>query len=77
MRTYKRNSISDDLDKYDVLAKKDDFIEVTSWSNGEGFDVTIESPFSSHFQLTYGAFDAIKKLLKKLEKEQRKKWKKK
>ena len=30
-----RKSISDNLKKYDYLAKDDDFIEVIEWTNGE------------------------------------------
>jgi hypothetical protein len=35
-----RKSISDDLSIYDCLAKKGDFIEVTEWANGEGYNIS-------------------------------------
>lgn len=59
-----RKSVSDDLNKYDVLAKKDDFIEVTEWTNREGWDVSINE---TQFHLTRGQLDAINYLTKALE----------
>lgn len=41
MEFVERKSVNDKLRKYDHLAKDDDFIEVTEWANGEGWDVTI------------------------------------
>ena len=58
-----RKSVSDDLNKYDVLAKKDDFIEVTEWTNGEGWDISINE---IQFHLTRGQLDAINYLTKAL-----------
>jgi len=63
---YKREAIFSELKKFDVFAKDDDYIEVTEWKNGEGFDVDINSNERSFFQLTYGSFNALKKLIKKL-----------
>ena len=54
-----RKCISDDLHKYDYLAKEHSFIEVTEWANGEGWDITIDDKVMS---LTYGQLDAIKYL---------------
>lgn len=57
-----RITISDSLNKYDYLVKKDDkaFIEVTEWVNGEGIDISIERDKESKlFSLTYGELDAI------------------
>jgi len=46
--------------------KEGDFIEVTEWSNGEGYDVTInDKQFSLHFT----EYEALKKIIKKFEKE--------
>lgn len=56
MEKYNRKAVSDDLSKYDYLAKKDDFIEVCEWNNGEGIDVTINE---YHIHLTYGQLEAI------------------
>ena len=59
MDVVNRKSISDDLHKYDYLAKEHSFIEVTEWANGEGWDITIDDKVMS---LTYGQLDAIKYL---------------
>lgn len=57
-----RQTIIEDLHKYDYLINKDDkaFIEVTEWVNGEGIDISIERDNESKlFSLTYGELDAI------------------
>lgn len=54
-----RKSINDNLRKYDHLAKENSFIEVTEWSNGEGWDITIDDHTMS---LTWGQLDAIQYL---------------
>lgn len=54
-----RKSINDNLHKYDYLAKENSFIEITEWSNGEGWDITIDDRMIS---LTYGQLDAIQYL---------------
>jgi hypothetical protein len=70
MEKYQRHAITEDLQKYCYLAKEHSFIEICDWNNGEGFDVTIESGTNSKlFQLTHGEFKAIKKLVKKLDRD--------
>lgn len=64
MTRSERATISDDLKKYCCLAKTNDFIEITEWSNGEGWDVTIND---RHFHLTRGELVAINFLTKFLE----------
>ena len=59
-----RKSISDKLKKYDYLAKDNDFIEVIEWTNGEGYDITINDKIIS---LTRGQIDAINYLVRSLE----------
>lgn len=59
-----RNSISDSLKKYDYLSKESDFIEITEWVNGEGWDITIND---RHFSLSYGELEAITCLTKDME----------
>jgi hypothetical protein len=49
-----------------IFANKGDYIEVTEWYNGEGFDVEVFGKLSSRFQLTWGEYDALKKVIKKL-----------
>lgn len=58
-----RQSVSDSLKKYDFLAKDTDFIEVTEWTNGEGWDITIGD---RHISLSIGELDAINYLTQSL-----------
>ena len=48
--------------------KEHDFIEVTEWVNGEGWDITISD--TKHFSLHFTEFDVIKQLIEHLENEQ-------
>lgn len=44
-----------------------DYLEVTEWTNGEGFDIDIHTGSNNlRFQLTEGQFDAIKECIKLL-----------
>lgn len=63
----KRNSIHDKLCVYDYLAEKSSFIEVTEWTNGEGWDITIDD---KHFSLTDGQLKAINYLTQSLDYDQ-------
>ena len=63
MEFVERKSVNDKLRKYDHLAKDDDFIEVTEWANGEGWDVTINE---RQLLLTRGQLDAIEYLTRSL-----------
>lgn len=45
-----------------VVELKDDFIEVTEWENGEGYDIALSD--KQVISITIGQFDAIKKLIK-------------
>ena len=65
-----RKSVSDDLSKYDYLKNTDEnaFIEVTEWSNGEGYDITIETKNDNKLiSLTNGELEAINYLTKTLD----------
>lgn len=64
MESKKVNSISDNLRRYDYLAKKDDFIIVTEWYNSEGYTITINDKV---IDLSTGQLDAINYLVKSLE----------
>lgn len=66
MDKYNKKSVSDSLRKYDVLAKDSDFIEVTEWHNGEGWDITINDRMIS---LSFGQLEAINYLIKALDYE--------
>jgi len=62
-----RKDIFSELAHYDHIIKPDDYIEVTEWSNGEGYDVEIATSLGSRFQLTHGQYAALKDLITKLE----------
>ena len=52
------------LKAFDFLAKENDFIEVTEWTNGEGWDIAINDKIIS---LTIGQLDAINYLTKSID----------
>lgn len=49
-------TISVELKMFDYLAKDSDYISVTEWSNGEGWDIYIGD---NHIGLTMGELQAI------------------
>lgn len=63
METNSRKSVSEDLNKFCHLAKKGDFVEVTEWSNGEGYDIAFNENIIS---LSHGQIEAIVYLTKHL-----------
>lgn len=64
MEIYSRKTVYDNLKNYDHLSKDSDFIEVTEWHNGEGWDITINEQV---MVLTRGQLEAINYLTKVLE----------
>ena len=60
---YKRRSVFGELTG--ILTKEGDFVELTEWHNGEGFDICINEKTIS---VTCEEFRLIKKLHKKLKK---------
>lgn len=64
MESNKRKSVHDDLSTYDFLTKENDFIEVTEWTNKEGWDIAINDKIIS---LTEGQLNAINYLVKYLD----------
>ncbi len=70
MEINKRKSINDCLNKYCYLSDDEgDFIEVTEWTNGEGYDVNIftKNEKSKTFNFTHGELEAINYLVKSLQ----------
>ena len=65
---YKLDAAFAPLREFDCLAKPDDFVEVSLWHNGEGFDAHLSSDGDQFFQLSWGQFKALKKLVKELDK---------
>jgi len=65
---YKLDAAFASLRTFDHLAKPDDFIEVSLWHNGEGFDAHLSSSSSEQcIRLSWGEFKALKKLVKELD----------
>lgn len=56
-------SVNDKLKKYSPLAKDDDYITVTEWANGEGWDIDLNGRL---MQLGYEELEAINYLTKVL-----------
>ena len=52
-----------ELKPYDYFAKDADFIEITEWTNGEGFDVHLSARISQVFSLTWGEWEALQALV--------------
>jgi hypothetical protein len=69
MKIGSRKSINDDLQKYDHLKNKFSLIEITEWTNGEGWDIAINEKM---LNLTYGELEAINYLIKALDYESNK-----
>lgn len=64
---YKIDAVFTVLKGFDAFARDEDFIEVSLWRNGEGFEVNLSSCGEQHFQMTWGQFNALKKLVKELD----------
>lgn len=59
-----RKSASCNTSLFDSLAPQESFTEITTWANGEGYDINIDD---RRFSLSYGELDAINYLVKSLE----------
>lgn len=64
MEIKNRRCIIEDLNKFDIMANKDGFIEVCEQTNGEGFDISITD--KKIISLTCGELEAIDFLTKTL-----------
>lgn len=69
---YNRVSMFSEItEEYCYHAKPNDYIEVTEWHNGEGFDVDIcTTRRNQNISLTYGEWKLFKKLVKALDKRE-------
>ena len=64
MEIYKRKAISEDLNKYEIVDKSNNFIEVIEWINGEGWDIITKDKM---INLTRGELVAINYLTQTLD----------
>ena len=67
IKRYKLDAAFASLQDFDHLAKLDDFIEVSLWHNGEGFDAHLSSHAEQSIRLSWGEYKALKKLIKELD----------
>ena len=58
MKESERTSRMVELKDYDHMAKTDSFLEVTEWSNGEGFDLNLSRGEQS-MNLSWGEWSAL------------------
>ena len=65
---YNKKTIFSELKDYCYFASEHDYIEISEWKNGDGFDIEICGNQIQVFRLTYGEFTLIKKLIKILDK---------
>jgi hypothetical protein len=60
----KRRAVFSELKGYCIHAGENDFIEVTQWSNGEGYDICIDKMIvQERFSLTFGEFELLTVLM--------------
>jgi hypothetical protein len=59
-----RRAVFSQLKPYCVLSGPDDYMEVTEWSNGEGYDVVISHQNSTEsFGITHGGWELLQVLI--------------
>ena len=67
MEYNKCKNVIDSLKPYDYFAKEEDYISVTEWHNGEGYDIDLNGKQFIH--LTHGELEAINYLIKSIDYE--------
>lgn len=60
-------NVIDELKKHDYLHGDGDYISVTEWGNGEGYDIDLND--KQYIRLSIGELDAINYLTKALQVE--------
>ena len=64
IKTYSRPAKFAELKGYCPFAKDNDYVEITEWYNGEGFDVNIcEEKSEKSISLTWGEWELIQKMV--------------
>jgi hypothetical protein len=67
IKRYKLDAAFVALKEFDSFSKPEEFLEVSLWHNGEGFDANISSQGDQRISLNWGQFKALKKLVKELD----------
>jgi hypothetical protein len=65
LRIEKRRSVSKSFDNGTLWFKDGDYIEVTEWTNGEGYDIDLSGQHK--ISIGYHEWKELKKLIKFLE----------
>lgn len=68
MNIENRKSINAEMDKFSPMCKKGETIEITEWTNGEGWDITIGE--NKVISLHADELEAINYLIKVLQYEE-------
>jgi len=64
IQTSKRRAVFAELKGYCHMCGDNDYVEVTEWSNGEGWDININRKNSDErFSLTYGEWELLQVLI--------------
>lgn len=63
---YKRNAVFSEIGSHCYLSGEHDYIEITEWHNGDGFDVDLNSKSGiERISFTWGQLKLFKKMVKK------------
>jgi hypothetical protein len=64
IRVDQRRAVFAELLPYCMFSGEDDYMEVTQWTNGEGYDIEIDSKNrKQRFSLTYGEWELLQVLM--------------
>jgi hypothetical protein len=64
VKVSQRRAVFAELKGYCSHSKENDYMEVTEWSNGEGFDIVIDRyRGSDKFSLSYGEWEMLQVLM--------------
>jgi hypothetical protein len=64
MKTYARDSKFTELKNYCHMSSQDDFMEITEWHNGEGFDIVVSNKNNEQrFSLTHGQYECLQAMI--------------
>ena len=63
IETYERKAKFAELKAWCYLSKDHDFIEVTEWYNGEGFDIFLSGSSEQRVSLSWGQWEALQALV--------------
>lgn len=61
MEYHNTKVIIDNLKKYDLARTQGDYIQITQWPNGGGWDIDING--EKHISINFDEFEAIKHLI--------------